>query len=233
MRIIQIFFNMKRLLFLLTAFVAVVGFTGCPGHEPEYIDLGTIPEHYLATVPYQDGQTFYLQHESDRVVIPFKVMRYRTKSQSDDTSDLNDYFDYYASAGKFEPAPSVYFNYEIDVTTCKPDYPLFDIEIRFSNGYMADSVYYHDNYDKRPKYAQLNCHRLYASIPFIGEPTEQFKVLDSLEVNGAVYHDVFAFSNEGMDLEGICIQTLYYNYEKGVIAILMSNGEKYMLYEEE
>ena len=217
---------MKRILLLLTAFVAVVGFTGCPGKEPEYVDLGNIPEQYLATVPYEDGQTFYLQHESDRVVIPFKVMRYRTKTQSDDTYDLN----YYGS--KMQPAPSVYFNYEIDITTCKPDYPLFDIDIRFSNGYMADSVYYQD-YHGFHKYAQLSCHHMYASIPFIGEPTGQFKVLDSLEVNGRVYHDVFEFPNGNMDLSGLYVQTLYYNYEKGVIAIMMSNGEKYMLYEEE
>ena len=223
---------MKRILLLLMAFVAVLGFTGCPGHEPEYIDLGTIPEQYLATVPYQDGQVFYLQHESDRVLIPFKVMRYRTKTQSDDTYNFDNYYNFYVSQEKTQPAPSVYFNYEIDVTTCKPDYPLFDIEIRFSNGYMADSVYYQE-YHGFHKYAQLACHHMYASIPFIGEPTGQFKVLDSLEVNGRVYHDVFEFPNENMDLEGICIQTLFYNYEKGVIAIMMSNGEKYMLYEEE
>ena len=224
--------TMKRILFLMMAFVAVIGFTGCPNPEAETIDLGTIPEQYLATVPYQDGEVFYLQHESDRVVIPFKVMRYRTKAQSDNTYNFDNYYNFYVTSEKTKPAPSVYFNYEIDVTTCKPDYPLFDIEIRFSNGYMADSVYYQE-YHGFHKYAQLNCHRLYASIPFIGESTEQFKVLDSLEVNGHVYHDVFEFPNENMDLEGIYLQTLYYNYEKGVIAIMMSNGEKYMLYEEE
>ena len=218
---------MKRILLLLTAFVAVIGFTGCPGHEPEYIDLGTIPEQYLATVPYQDGEVFYLQHESDRVVIPFKVMRYRMQSQGDNTYGFDDY--YYGS--KMQPASSVYFNYEIDITTCKPDYPLFDIEIFFSNAYMADSVYY--DQPIRHKYAQLNCHSLHASIPFIGEPTNLFKVHDSFEVNGHVYHDVFEFPNKNMNLEGIYIQALYYNYEKGVIAIMMSNGEKYLRYEEE
>lgn len=219
---------MKRILLLLTAFVAVIGFTGCPGNEPEYIDLGTIPEQYLATVPYQDGEVFYLQHESDRVVIPFKVMRYRTKAQGDNTYGLDDY----SYGSKMQPAPSVYFNYEIDITTCKPDYPLFDIDIRFSNGYMADSVYSQE-YHGFHKYAQLNCHSLHASIPFIGEPTNMFKVHDFFEVNGHVYHNVFEYPNENMDLEGIYIQTLYYNYEEGVIAIMMSNDEKYLRYEEE
>ena len=218
---------MKRILFLLTAFVAVITFTGCPSKEPEYIDLGTIPEEYLPTVPYQDGEVFYLQHESDRVVIPFKVTRYRVKSRGDNAYGFDDYL----IGSKMQPAPSVYFDYEVDITTCKPDYPLFDIDIRFSNGYMADSVYY--NYPARHKYAQLDCHGFYASIPFIGEPTEMFKVLDSLEVNSQVYHNVFEFANQGQDLQGIYVKTVYYNYEKGVIAIDMSNGEKYLLYEEE
>lgn len=217
--------TMKRILFLLTAFVAVIGFTGCPSKEPEYIDLGSIPEQYLATVPYQDGEVFYLQHESDRVIIPFKVMRYRVKSQGYNACGFGEYLE------KSKPAPTVYFDYEIDITTCKPDYPLFDIDIRFSNGYMADSVYY--NYPARHKYAQLSCHNMYASIPFIGEPTDLFKVHESFEVNGCVYHDVFEFPNENQNLQGIYIKTLYYNYEKGVIAIDMSNGEKYLRYEEE
>lgn len=218
---------MKRILFLLTAFVAVIGFTGCPGHEPEYIDLGTIPEKYLPTVPYQDGEVFYLQHESDRMVIPFKVTRYRVKSQGNNAYGFDDYL----IGSKMSPAPSVYFDYEIDITTCKPDYPLFDIDIRFSNGYMADSVYY--NQPIRYKYAQLNCHDLYASFPFIGEPTEMFKVIDTIEVNSQVYNNVFEFNNQGQDLQGIYVKTVYYNYEKGVIAIYMSNGEKYLRYEEE
>lgn len=214
---------------MLTAFVAVIGFTGCPSHEPECIDLGAIPDQYLATVPYQDGQTFYLQHETDRVLIPFKVMRYRVKDTGDNVYGFNDQYPGY----KMKPSPSVYFEYEIDITTCKPDYPLFDIDIRFTNAYLADSLYY-PNYDPMsPKYATLHCNSLYASFPFIGEPTSLFTVIDSLEVNGHVYHDVFEFANEGQDLQGLYIKTLYYNYEKGVIAIMMSNGEKYLLYEEE
>lgn len=215
---------MKRFLFLLTAFVAVIGFTGCPNKEPEYIDLGTIPEQYLATVPYEDGQTFYLQHESDRVVIPFKVMRYRVKSQGNNAWGFDEHLE------KSKPSPTVYFDYEIDITTCKPDYPLFDIDIRFSNAYMADSMYYHQPIQQ--KTAQLNCHNLYTLFPLIGEPTGQVTMLDSIEVNGHTYFDVFEFVEEGSSKD-IDIKSFYYNYEKGVIAIFMSNGEKYLLYEEE
>ena len=127
----------------------------------------------------------------------------------------------------------LYFNYEVDITKCKPDYPIFDIEILFSNAYIADSVYY-PNYDPlSPKYAQLTLLNLFASIPFIGEPIDKISKLDSVEVNGHTYYDVFEFVNPHQDQEGIYAKSAYYNYEKGVIAVFMSNGEKYMLYEEE
>lgn len=216
---------MRKLAVLMMAFAGVILFTGCPSKEPDHVDLGNIPEQYLPTVPYADGDVFYLQHESDRVVIPFHVSRHRVQAQGDNVFG----FDYYEA--KFQPGPSVYFDYEVDVTTCVPDYPLFDIDIRFSNSYMADSLYYDE--PVWPKYAQLSAHHFFAHIPFIGEPTESFTVLDDFEVNGHVYNKVFQFSNQDLDLTGIYIKVLYYSYEKGVIAILMSNGEKYMLYEEE
>lgn len=218
--------TMKRIGFLLMAFVSVIVLTGCPGKEPDYIDLGTIPEEYLATVPYEDGQTFYLQHESDRLIIPFKVTRQRGMSQGNDAWGFDNHL-----LEKYKPAPTVYFNYEVDATTCKPDYPLFDIDIRFSNAYLAEYVY--QGYTPSVKYAQLTILNLMAPFPLIGDSTEQFTVLDSLEVNGHTYHDVFEFVNEGQDFTDIYVKATYYNYEKGVIAIYMSNGERYLLYEEE
>lgn len=210
----------------MMAIVSVIFFTGCPSKEPETIDLGTIPEKYLPTVPYEDGQTFYLQHESDRMLIPFHVTRHRVSSQV--SNGFVD-FDYM----RIKPAPSVYYNYEVDVTTCKPEYPLFDIDIHFSNGYMADSLYDPNSDPRFFKYAYLTCMNLYATFPFIGENTEQFTMHDFLVVDGHIYNNVFQFDNESQDLEGINIKTLFYSYEKGVIAVLMSNHEKYVLYEEE
>lgn len=216
---------MKRTCIVLFAMLSVIVFTGCPGHEPTYVNLGTIPEQYLPTVPYQDGDRFYMQHESNRNIIGYQVTRYRVQNQG-----YNVYgFDYYEA--KFQPAPSVYFEYELDITTCKPDYPLFDIDIRFSNSYLADSVYYHQPIGH--KYAQLTSDSFYASIPLKGEPTDLFVVHDSMLVNGHTYYDVFEFANEGQDLTGIYVKTLFYNYENGVVEIDMSNGEKYLRYEEE
>lgn len=213
----------------MMALVAVVFFTGCPSKEPDYVDLGNIPEQYLPTVPYEDGQTFYLQHESDRVVIPFHVSRRRVKAQGNNSYGFDYYLD--GQGEKYQPAPSVYFEYEVDLTNCVPDYPIFDIDIRFSNSYLADSLYFHQHIGR--KYAQLTSQHFYAAIPFFGDSTEFETMLDSLDINGHVYYDVFLYENTGIDLQGIYIKRLYYNYAQGVLRIDMSNGEKYMLYEEE
>ena len=218
--------DMKRFAVLMTAFMAVVFLTGCPGNEPEYIDLGTIPEKYYPTVPYQDGQIFYLQHESDRLVIPFRVTRHRVKNQGDNANG----FHYYGE--KYQPSPTVFFDYEVDVTKCQPDYPIFNIEIQFSNAYVADSVYYPDYDPLSPKNATITIKDLHAFFPFFGEPTD-LKVIDSVEVNGHTYYNVFELLNEYQDQEEIHVKAAYYNYEKGVIAIYLSNGEKFLLYEEE
>lgn len=101
--------------------------TACPRHkEPIYKDFGKIPERYLATVPYHNGDMFRLQHESDRVIIDFSVSRHRQKESGDN----------YIYLEKYKPAPNFYYDYEVDITKCTPNYPLFEVEINFSNFYM-------------------------------------------------------------------------------------------------
>ena len=88
--------------------------TACPQHkEPMYKDLGKIPEQYLATVPYQNGDVFRMQHESDRVVIDFTVSRHRQKETGYD----------YIYLEKYKPAPNFYYDYEADITKCTPHTP--------------------------------------------------------------------------------------------------------------
>ena len=75
-----------------------------------------------------------------------------------------------------------------------------------------------------------------ARLPLIGEDTSNYEMLDSLKVNGRYYHDVFKLKSELVDYyeeEGsIHADTYYYNYENGLLGVVMSNGEKYWLYEE-
>ena len=195
--------------------------TACPRKEPVYVDLGRIPEQYLATVPYRNGDVFRMQHESDRVVIDFTVSRHRQKEMG---------YDYLYE--KLKPAPNYIYEYEADITKCTPNYPIFEVEISFSNDYMA--------YEEEGMQAWNKCANLFAvgnaRIPLFGEDYSSYEMVDSLKVNGRYYHDVFKLKSELVDYyeeEGsIHADTYYYNYENGLLEVVMSNGEKYWLYEE-
>ena len=216
----------KRLLRKLTALslfgAMLLLFTACPhSSKPTYVDLGCIPEQYLPTVPYQDGDVFRMQHESDRLIIDFTVSRYRQKETGFDW--LNE---------KFKPAPNYIYEYEWDITKCTPNYPIFNVEINFSNQYMAFEEEGMQNYAKSATLFAVGSARL----PFIGEDHSNFEMLDSLKVNDRYYHDVFKLKSELVgyyEEEGsIHADTYYYNYENGLIGVVMSNGEKYWLYED-
>ena len=124
----------KKRFFRKVATPAVFGvilllLTACPSKEPVHIDLGRIPEQYLATVPYQNGDVFRMQHETSKVIIEFEVERHRHKTSSEG---------YGTVPTRFEPAPDYYYEYEVDMTTCKPKYPVFDLSISLSNAYMLN-----------------------------------------------------------------------------------------------
>ena len=201
--------------------VMLLLFTACPhSSKSTYVDLGRIPAQYLATVPYQNGDVFRMQHESDRFIIDFTVSRHRQKETG---------YDYLYE--KYKPAPNYIYEYESDITKCKPNYPVFDVEISFTNQYMA---YEEDGMQSWAKSANLFAVGS-ARIPFFGEDCSSFEVLDSLEINNHYYYDVFKLKSDlvGYYEEGaIHADTYYYNYEKGLIGVVMSNNEKYWIYEE-
>jgi len=196
-------------------------FTACPRSKPTYIDLGKIPEQYLATVPYRNGDVFRMQHETSKVIIDFEVERHRHKTSSEG---------YGSVPTRFEPAPDYYYEYEVDMTTCKPKYPVFDLSISLSNAYMLNEEEMQSWYKKADIFAVGS-----AKVPFIGDDHSDYEIIDSLEVNGRYYKDVFKLKTDYYnynDDELIHAETILYNYENGFVGIVMSNGEKYMLYED-
>ena len=203
-------------------------FTACPhNNKSTYVDLGCIPEQYLVTVPYQNGDVFRMQHESDRLIIDFTVSRHRQKETGYD----------YVPLEKYKPAPNYIYEYESDITQCTPNYPIFDVEINFSNAYMAfeEEQGYDPAYDQPvAKTAQIFATGG-AQIPLFGEDHSGYEMLDSLKINGRYFRDVFKLKTEYYYNEGeemIHAETIFYNYENGLLGILMSDGEKYWLYEE-
>ena len=110
----------KKQFFRKVATPAVFGallllLTACPRSKTTYVDLGRIPEHYLATVPYRNGDVFRMKHESDRTVIDFTVSRHRQKEAG---------YDWFIE--KYKPAPNYVYEYEADITKCTPNYPIFN-----------------------------------------------------------------------------------------------------------
>ena len=212
---------MRKAIIPLAFLVMTVFFTACPRKEPVYVDLGRIPEQYLATVPYRNGDVFRMQHESDRVVIDFTVSRHRQEEIG---------FDYLYE--KYKPAPNYVYDYESDITKCTPNYPIFEVEINFSNRYMA---YEEEGMQSWAKSATLFAVGT-ARIPFFGEDCSGYEVLDSLKVCNRYYYDVFKLKSDLVSYyeegDAVHADTYYYNYEKGLLGIIMSNGEKYWLYED-
>lgn len=195
-------------------------FTACPSSKTTYVDLGRIPEQYLATVPYHNGDVFKMQHENDRIVIDFTVSRHRQKETG---------FDWFNE--KYKPAPNYIYEYESDITKCTPNYPIFEVEINFSNQYMAYEEEEVPSWEKSANLFAVGS----ARIPFFGEDHSSYEIVDSLEINNHYYYDVFKLKAEAgyYESEGaVHADTYYYNYEKGLLGVVMSNGEKYWLYED-
>lgn len=198
--------------------IMVVLFTACrkePRPTP-IIYLGDIPEEYLATVPYQNGDVVKMMHESSRLVINYRVSRSRFHNMSEPTGE-----DY---------------DYQVDFTHLKPDYPTFDLGITLTAEYKK----YELEDEEAPKTGLILLKESSTDIPFINTDATGCTLLDSLEVNGHVYYDVFKLDCQHYEFppdysvptHSIYAATCYYNYAKGFIGIELSNNEKYWLYEE-
>lgn len=193
-------------------------FTSCK-EEPlptPLIHLGDIPEEYLATVPYQDGDVVKMMHESSGLVINYRVGRSRFHHMD-------------------EPIGEDY-DYQVDFTDLQPDYPIFDMRITLTAEYKK----YELEGEEAPKTGLIMLKDSSTNVPFITTDATGYTVLDSLEVNGHVYYDVFKLDcrqygfppDYPIQADSIYASTCYYNYAKGIIGVELNNGEKYLLFEE-
>ena len=203
--------------------VMVVLFTACKEELPKYqvIDLGDIPEEYLATVPYQNGDIVKMMHESSRLVINYRVVQecfYPLDNPSGWTSS------------------PINYDYQVVYTELEPDYPTFKMGITLT----AENKKYELEGVEAPKTGLIMLKGSDTYVPFINTDATGYTVLDSLEVNGHVYYDVFKLDcrhyefppDYPIQADSIYASTCYYNYAKGFIGVELSNGEKYLLFEE-
>ena len=180
------------------------------------IFLGNISEEYLATVPYQNGDVVKMIHESSRLVVNYRVSRSSFHNMS-------------------KPVGEDY-DFQVDFTQLIPDYPTFEMGITLTAEYKK----YELEGEEAPKSGLIMLKGSSTGVPFINTDETGYAILDSLEVNGHMYYDVFKLDcrhyefppDYEIQAPQIYTSICYYNYAKGIIGVELSNNEKYWLYEE-
>lgn len=192
---------MKKITYLILSLLLLYG---CFPSEPTVVDRGALPDSALKYVPYKNGETYRFVHSNGQE-INFKATREKHKEQTS-----CDCFCEYI------------YEYEVDNTILVPDYPIFSFNFRI------------DNLDE----ASNNCYGTIGKSGLYIPTTENdfyynCEKADSIKINSKYYYQVFKFKqnlNNYADNE-VYIDSVYYNYEKGILKILLSNNENYTLYE--
>jgi len=173
-----------------------------PCEPPLIIDNGRIPDSILNDVPYQDGHSYKFRH-SGGLVIEFASTRQSREEWL-----------------RCERCCKYEYKYEVNSTTLIPDYPVFNFGLDISN---PDSA----NFQLTARVGYY-----YFYIPAYDYPPENVDFTDSVLLDGKIYRNVFKLkSNYGSyyDRDILFADSMYYSYERGIIQIKMSNGEKYSI----
>jgi hypothetical protein len=162
------------------------------------INNGPLPETALLLVPYQAGETYRFKH-SNGLVINFETSR-ETRDEWD-----------------FE-RPCTEVRYQLNSTRLTPDYPIFNLSFSISNS----------NAPHIDCYASFGNSWFY--IPSDEPQTGVFEMVDSLIISNTTFYNVFMLANYNTPYfgnQGIYSDTLFYNYDFGILKIVMSNNESY------
>lgn len=193
---------MNKMLLIIFSILSIRCTPRC--EEPIIIDRGKISERVLSYVPYQNGQTYRFQHSAGLVII------FDSKRQSRNQKIMCE-----------ECCTSIY-NYEVNSTTLTPDYPIFDFGVEILN---ADTANIHFT-------ARVGHYQFYIPTPLNEAKNNGF--VDSVLIKDKVYYNVFKLKSNSYNydkIEKISADSLYYNFQQGILQITMSNGEKYTIYE--
>ncbi|HKK62693.1 MAG TPA: hypothetical protein VJ951_09040 [Bacteroidales bacterium] len=193
--------NTKNIGILL---ISVILF-GCRPCEPETYNMGEISDEALLSVPYTINDKPVLKHSNGQE-ISFSIDRI--------TKDKTEYLCGHRCCDMLL--------YQENVTTMLPDKklikPVFHIS-NFDSTYVSISVQINrSSFNIPAKRAQMN------DIAFV----------DSMTIEGNMYYNVFklGYIEHYIDSENpIFIDSLYYNYNKGILKISLSNNEFYALAE--
>lgn len=189
---------MKKILFLILIIPILYG---CPPPCPQtsVIEVGPLSESALALCPYKNGETYKFKHSNGHI-IDFTATR----------ETIIQYNNYDYGCGPM-------LRFEENICALKPNYPIFDIEIRISNPDTAFNVL--------SIYAG-NSYFMFTHSNQFGFVADTFE--DSLVLDNKTFYNVQKMKNYGYGYNEIQLaDSIYYNQESGIIKIKLSNGESY------
>jgi hypothetical protein len=181
--------------------IPVLILSSCWPCDTVIIENGTLPDAALKFIPYQNGETYQFQH-SNGLIINFESIR-----------ETREEWTYCTECCKNE------YHFEVNSTILIPDYPVFDFQFEISNEDTA----------------------LYICNAFIGRngfviPTSEvqydfFERVDFIVIDSKCYYEVWKLKSYGSyyNEDTVYADSLFYNYDFGILKILMSNGEYYKI----
>ena len=192
---------MKKVIYLIFSFL----FYGCLPCDTIMIENGALPDSALKYVPYINGKTYKFKH-SNGLVINYKTTR-----------ETHEEWTSCAECCEYE------YHYEVNSTILIPDYPIFNFQFQIDN---LDTLNYNC-------YASIGKYGFY--IPTNNEfDNDYYEQVDSVKIDSVYYYQVFKLKSNYDNYysrDSIYVDSIYYSYDKGIIKILLSNNENYILYE--
>jgi len=180
--------------------ILLLSLVGCRCDPPVVIDLGPVPDSILASVPYQDGQSYSFRHSAGQA-IQYTVRREVREE---------------LTWCEWRCCDSVY-KYQVVTTTLKPDYPVFDMAFSLSS------------FSREYPMLDVWIARSSFMVPlFRGDSTWPERA-DSLLIGDRWFRDVYRLGRYdwGYGSGTIYADSLFYNFNEGILRILMSNKEYY------
>lgn len=201
----------KYFAFILLLAVLLL-WTGCRPCAYQTIDLGPLPEEILAKVPYQNGRVYSFKHSAGHTV-NFSTVR----ASRQEKTHLDDFGFYCNKEARI-------YVYEVNTTSLKPDYPIFNIRLDLCN--ETDSFYRFS--------AQIGSASFIIPVQAADTAYWPVTVADSLQIGNKHYKEVFKLKNlndNWYHSDSIRVDSVFYNYDQGILLIKMTNREYYAIQE--
>lgn len=195
----------KLILKFTIIFTLILVFYGCPTpcDEIKTNIVSSISDSILNYIPYTNGDEVILEHSEGAKII--------FTAQRESTTEIF-YCEHCCDS----------WEYQIDRTILTPEYPINSIEMKLS----------------KPDENYVGFSLRFGISTFLFSTAElNLSLTDSVLLNNKFFYNVYALSSEqnqnyyGNDFT-LFADSLYYNFELGIIKITMSNDEYYFRYEQ-